>query len=68
MPTARTELEIKLLIALKRISSYDPPSRLRKQSKGDWGLGFEEAIEMAYENIQAEAKEAVRGVRTAKVS
>lgn len=67
MPVARTELELKLLGALRRIASYDTPDRLRKNSVNDWGCDFEEAIEMAYENVQAEAERAIRGVRKASV-
>jgi hypothetical protein len=63
MPVARTNLEIKLLATLKRIAAYDPPERLRRNSGKMWGLDFEEAIEMAYENMQQEAKSAIRGVR-----
>lgn len=63
MPVARTPLERKLLEALKRISQYDHPDKLRKRSERDYGLDAGEAIEMAYENVIAEAKNAVRGVR-----
>jgi hypothetical protein len=63
MPVARTPLELKLLSALKRISSYDHPDKLRKRSHRDCGLDANEAIEMAYENVIAEAKNAIHGVR-----
>jgi len=49
---------------LVRIKSYDSPAKLRKQSRGDWGLDFEDAIEMSYENIQLEAKHGIKGVYT----
>mgnify|MGYP000139215778 FL=1 len=29
----------------------------------DWGLSYDEALEMAYENIQEIAKRAVKGVK-----
>lgn len=44
-----------MLNALKKIKAYQSPQKLRKDSGKDWGLDFEEAIEMAYENIQSEA-------------
>lgn len=66
MPIARTELELRLLHTLKRIASYDTPERMRRSSQKDWGVEFEECMEMAYENIQQEAKRAIRGVRVAK--
>jgi hypothetical protein len=66
MATARSALELKLVATLRRIAAYDSPAKLRKSSERDWGLSSEEAMEMAYENIQAEAKNAIRGVRVAK--
>ncbi len=47
--------------ALKRITQYQSPERLRKHSERDWGLGFEEALQSAYENVIEDAKHAVRG-------
>ncbi len=67
MAVAKTDLEIKLLTALKRIAAYQPPDRLRRGAE-NIGLTAEEHIEMAYENIQAEAKNAVRGVRVARIT
>ena len=48
---------------LTRIKRYQSPGRLRKTSERLWGCDFEEAIEMAYENIQGEAAQAVRGIK-----
>lgn len=49
---------------LKRIAvGYHTTDQLRRQAERKYGLGYEEALEMAYENIQQEAKEAVRGKR-----
>jgi hypothetical protein len=45
--------------ALKRITKYQTPERMRRASEKDWGLPFDEAIEYAYENIQQEAKNAL---------
>ena len=44
-----------MLNSLKRIKAYQSPKQLRRDSGKDWGLNFEEAIEMAYENMQNEA-------------
>lgn len=52
-----------MLNALKRIKAYQSPEKLRKDSSKDWGLDFEEAIEMAYENIQGEAAFACKNVK-----
>ena len=59
-----TPLEVKLFAALKRISMYDSPDRIRRRSAKDWGLDDgDEAIEYAYENVLGEAKAAIKGVR-----
>lgn len=53
--------------ALKAIATkYATPDRLRDQAMKEYGLDFEEVIEMAYQNIQAEAAHAVKGVRAMK--
>lgn len=50
--------------ALKRIAKgYQTPDQLRKNSEKQYGLGYEESLEMAYENLQAEAAQAIKGVR-----
>jgi hypothetical protein len=49
--------------ALKIIATSDTPERLRKHSEADYGLLFEEAMEMEIENIQAVAKAAIKGKR-----
>ena len=63
MPKSTTNYESRFETALRRIAAYDSTSRLRRQSEHVWGVGFEEAIEMAYENIQEEARAALRGYR-----
>jgi hypothetical protein len=63
MPEAKTQLECKLLNALRRIAAYDTPAQMRRSSWTDWGVDYEECLEMAYENLQREAKRAVRGIR-----
>ena len=53
-----------MLNTLRKISKgYQTTSQLRKDSEKDWGLDFEEAIEMAYENIQGEAAFASKNVK-----
>lgn len=49
--------------ALKRITLYMEPRKLRSQSEKLYGLGGDEAIEMAYENILNDARLAVKGKR-----
>jgi hypothetical protein len=50
--------------ALKTIATgYQTPDQLRRNSKNDYGLGYAETLEMAYENIQQLAKDATRNVR-----
>lgn len=46
---------------------YQTPAQLRRNSEKDYGLGFEESIEMAYDNLQAEAASASRGVKEIKI-
>jgi hypothetical protein len=48
---------------LKRIAAYQPPDKLRKQAGKFYSLDGEEVIEMAYENVLQEAKNAIRGMR-----
>ncbi|MCL4715519.1 MAG: hypothetical protein KJZ75_11460 [Hyphomonadaceae bacterium] len=59
-----TALEIGLYDALRAIAKeYDTPDRIRRISEKEYGLSYEEALEMAYENIQALAARAIYGVR-----
>lgn len=54
----------KMYDALKTIANgYQTPERMRRHSKNDWGLSYEETLEMAYENIQQLAKEATKNVK-----
>ena len=39
---------------------FQTTSQLRRNSMKDWGLSYDEALEMAYENIQEIAKRAVK--------
>lgn len=58
--------ELQYFVALKRIASYLDPEKLRKQSDKLYGLGPDEAVEMAYENVLYEARDAIKGKRMPK--
>lgn len=45
---------------------YQTPTQLRKSSDKQYGLDYEEALEMSYENIQNTAAAAVKGIKEAK--
>ncbi len=45
---------------LRRIKAYQSVEKMRRDSEKDWGLPFEEALEMAYENVIGEAENALR--------
>lgn len=64
-PTTPTR-EQRMYDALKRISRYQQPENLRAQSKRLYGLDGDEAVDMAYENVINEAKNAIRGMRRPK--
>lgn len=50
-----------MLLQLRRIRQYQTPEQLRRSSERTIGLEFEEAIEMAYENMQGEVD--VKGIK-----
>jgi len=52
--------------ALKMITNYLQPEKLRRCSKKEYGLEYEEALEYAYENVLLTAREAIRGYRRPK--
>lgn len=55
--------ELRYYDTLKRIArDYQTPEKLRRNS-GQYGLEWVEEMEMSYENIQAEAANAIRGKR-----
>ena len=68
--TERQALQFNLMLAkLKLISKgYSTPAQIQKESKGAFGLDYEEALEMAYENIQNDAKFACYGVKPIPVT
>ncbi len=54
-----------MLATLKKISKgYATTEYLRKNSEKQYGLEFEECIEITYDNIQQDAKQACKSVKT----
>ena len=52
---------------LKKIArDYQTPAELRRNAERQYGLPYEEVLEMAYENMQAEANHAIKGKRAPK--
>jgi aminopeptidase N len=45
---------------------YQTPVQLKRNSGKQYGLDYEEVLEMSYENIQDEAKLASKGVKALK--
>jgi len=54
----------RMLYFLTRINKYYmTPAQIEKKGEKMYGLDSHEVLEMAYENIQAEAKHAVKGIK-----
>lgn len=52
-----------MLAALNEIATgFNTPDQIRESSYTELGLDFEEALEMAYENLQETAREAIKGI------
>ncbi len=66
--SAKVNYEERFYVALKRITSYMSPARLRRDAERGYGLDPAEALEMAYENVIEEAKSALRGYRRKRQS
>ncbi len=58
-----SEKEQKLYDALKRITMYESPEKLKRNAEKDYGLEGHEVIEMDYDNVLNEAKRAIKGMR-----
>ena len=55
--------------ALKRIArGYQTPDQLRRGSEKQYGLDYTEALEYAYENMQQDARNAIKGLRRPRES
>jgi hypothetical protein len=52
--------------ALRRITKYTTPAQIRRSSQKQYGLGYEECLEYAYENVLGEAKTGLRRVQKPK--
>ncbi len=53
--------------ALRAIArEYQTPEQLRRSAERDYGLPYEEVLEMAYDNMQATAKRAIYQKRRPK--
>jgi methyl-accepting chemotaxis protein len=65
MMTPKQNKQFNLMAStLRQIArGFQTTSQLRRNSMKDWGLSYDEALEMAYENIQEIAKRAVKGVK-----
>lgn len=55
-----------MLLQLGRIKKYDSTEKLRRSSEKNFGLEYEEALEMAYENMQGEVN--IKGIRPITVT
>lgn len=53
----------KMLNTLKIIAKYRSPEWLRKNCEKEYGLEYEEALEMAYENVLNSASFGHKGVK-----
>ena len=52
---------------LRRIAKgYMTPEQLRRRAEKEYGVSYHEALEMTYDNVQAEAEDAIRGKRRPK--
>ncbi len=53
----------KMLKVLKKIArGYQTSNQIKRDCGSQYGLDYEEALEMAYDNIQNEARIAVKGI------
>jgi hypothetical protein len=59
----RLEREQRMYDALKRITRYQTPMQLQRNSEKEYGLQYEEALEYAYENVRQEARLAIKRIR-----
>jgi len=59
--------ELEYFLVLQKIAKgYQSLDQLRRDSERLYGLLYKEALELAYENIQTEAANAIRGRRRPK--
>lgn len=59
----------RMRLTLKRIATgYMTLKKIERDAEKRIGLSYKEVLEMAYENIRDDAREAVRGVRSAAIA
>ena len=59
----RQQFNLMRMALIQIHKDFQTPTQLQRDCKGDYGLDFEETIEMAYENIQSLAKSIVKGIK-----
>lgn len=58
----------RMVEALRLIArGYMTPDQLRENCEKEYGLEYEEALEMSYENLQLIAEQSVKGIKTMKI-
>lgn len=63
----KLEQQQRMYDTLKRLAGgYKSLNQLRRDSEKQYGLEYHEALEYAYENIQQDAKNALKGLRRPK--
>ncbi|MCX8676255.1 MULTISPECIES: hypothetical protein [unclassified Apibacter] len=68
--TYRQAEEFNLMLdALKKISKdFQSTDQLREDCNEDYGLDYEECLEMSYENIQSLAEQTSKGIRKININ
>jgi hypothetical protein len=65
----KNENELRYFDSLTRIAkAYMTTEQLQRRAQKMYGVSYHEALEMAYDNIQADARNAIRGKRRPKSS
>jgi hypothetical protein len=62
----RVDYEARFYVALRQILAYMTPEQMRRCAEKEYGLDHYDALEMAYENMQEEARAALKGYRKPK--
>lgn len=62
-PASNAWINNKLMTSAQKKQFNQTPEKMRRDCKKNYGLDFEETIEMAYENIQEVAKRASKGLK-----
>jgi len=67
-PKQREQFNVMRHALIRIAHDYKTPAQIYKTAENRYGLSGSEALQYAYENIQAEAKAAVRGVRVVEAA